>query len=102
MTSSVSAAKTSNTAYLLGVGFLMLVSILVANVDALALSRYVEVPYRKEACAVLFALGSLSGAWAFLRSTARAAQPWRVLQAQVTLPYLVFFVATAFAVALSR
>lgn len=92
----------SSSAYTIGVGALMLVSILVANVDALAVSQYLTIPWRKELCAALFLFGAVTGAWALLRITARAAQPWRVLQAQVTLPYLMFFVATLLAIAISR
>lgn len=97
-----SPVRKSSSAYVIGVGLLMLASILVANVDALALSQYIDIPWRKELCASLFLFGSVAGGWALLRITARAAQPWRVLQAQVTLPYLMFFVATLLAVAISR
>ena len=92
----------ASAAFTIGVGVLMMMSILSANIPEVALSNYFAVPFRKELCAALFLLGALSGTWSFLRSVSRNKQPWKVPQAQVTLPYAVFFVSTLLAIVISR
>lgn len=85
-----------------GLGLLMLVSLAVSNIPALAISAYMEIPFRKEACAALFLLGALMGCLALLRHMARTKQPWRVPQSQVALPYVAFFFLTLLAIAIAR
>lgn len=90
------------TFYAAGLGVIMLVSLIAGNVPLLALSTYLDVPYRREVCAGLFILGALMGALSLHRHMLRAKAPWRIPQSQVSLAYLAFFVSTLLAVVLSR
>lgn len=92
----------ANNVYIAGVGFLMMLALATAHLPELALSAYLEVPGRKYLAAGLFLFGSLCGCWAFFRASARTSRPWQVPQAQVTLPYLLFFLTTFVAIAVSR
>lgn len=88
--------------YAAGLGLIMLLSLISSNVEGVALSSYVEIPFRKQICAFSFLGGSLFGVLAIQRHMARARQPWRVPQSQVAIPYFAFFIATIIGVALSR
>lgn len=92
----------SAAAYAIGIGLLMMLSIIASNVPQLSLSAYVQVPFRLEISVALFLVGAATGMLALLRSVARGKTPWKVPQAQVSLPYLVFFLATLLAIALSH
>lgn len=90
------------TLYAAGLGLIMLVSLVVTNVPALAFSAYFELPFRREACAALFLLGVLMGAVAIMRHLARVKQPWKIPQSQISLPYAAFFGATLLGVLIAR
>ncbi len=85
-----------------GLGLIMLLSLAVSNVPALAFSAYFEFSWRKELCAGLFLTGAAMGVLALYRHMARSRQPWRVPQSQVSLPYAFFFVLTSLGIALAR
>lgn len=78
--------------YAMTVGALLTLALMVSNISALALSTYIDIPFRKYICAGLLGLGSLSGVWAMLSHQARATAPWSVHQAKVTLLYTVFVI----------
>lgn len=80
----------------------MLISLAVSNVPALAFSDYIELAYRREICAGLFAVGAVMGCAALSRHVARSKHPWRVPQSQVALPYTAFFVTTLAAIAIAH
>lgn len=85
-----------------GLAFLMLLSLAVSNLPQLAFTSYYELAFRKEICAGLFGAGALFGALALNRNIARTKEPWRVPQSQVAIPYVLFFLTTLLAVAISR
>jgi hypothetical protein len=85
-----------------GLGVLMLLSLAVSNIPALSFSAYVDLVYRKELCAALFALGAVMGCAALSRHVARSKHPWRVPQSQVALPYAVFFITTLMAISIAH
>ena len=88
--------------YAAGLGVIMLVSLVVSSVPALAFSTYFELMFRRELCAGLFVFGCAMGALALQRHMKRAKSPWKFPQSQVSLPYLLFFVSTLFGVVLGR
>lgn len=89
--------------YVTGIGFLMLISLLVSNVSALAFTSYAnDFPYRIELCAGLFGFGTLMGVLAWIQHSRRAANPWMLPQSVVALPYSFFFVSTLFATLLMK
>lgn len=98
MTPSFVDMSRPTVVYAAGLGFLMLASLLVSNLPALALSSYVDIPYRREICAALFIVGAGFGVAALQRHTGRAAAPWKIPQSQITLPYLAFFFSTLLAI----
>lgn len=88
--------------YSAGLGFIMLVSLAVSNIPALAFSNYGDFPYRHETCALLFLFGAVNGALAIRRHMHRAKTPWRIPQSQIALPYAAFFIATLVAILIAR
>lgn len=92
----------ANLLYIAGVGVIMLVSLLISNVDALAFSKYFDFAARDRVCAALFMFGGLAGAWAIQRHLLRMKYSWKVPQSQVTIPYLLFFVLSLTAVVIAR
>lgn len=88
--------------YTAGLGLIMLASLAVSNVPALAFSHYLDFALRREVCAGLFLTGSVAGALAIHRHLNRAKMPWRIPQSQVALPYVVFFLLTLAAVVIAR
>lgn len=89
--------------YVTGIGFLMLVSLLVSNIPALAFTTYAsDFAYRTEVCASLFGFGTLMGVVAWIQHSRRSASPWQLPQSVVALPYSFFFVSTLFATLLMK
>jgi hypothetical protein len=91
-----------NAAYGAGLGLIMLLSLAMSNLPALAFSQYVELAFRRELCAGLFITGAVFGAWALQRHMARAQSPWRVPQSQVSILYCIFFASTLLAVMIAH
>lgn len=102
MTKSFVDMSRPNMLYAGGLGLIMVASLIFSNVPALCLTHYLDIPFRREACAALFIFGSLFGAFALQRHIQRAKTPWKTPQSQVALPYCVFFVATMAAVIIAR
>ena len=91
-----------NMLYSAGLGLVMLVSLVVSNVPALAFSHYFDFAHRRELCAALFLLGAVCGALSVQCHLNRAKTPWRVPQSQVAVPYAAFFLLTLTAVVIAR
>lgn len=91
-----------NMLYAGGLGIIMLVSLLASNVPGVAVSNYLEVPFKKELCAALFFTGTLFGMLAMHKHMQRSKSPWRIPQSQISIPYLAFFATTLLAVLLAR
>lgn len=88
--------------YAVGLGLIMLVSLAVSNISALAFSNYVDFEYRRQVCAGMFISGMLLGMWGAQRHLLRAKQPWKVSQSQVALPFVGFFLLTLTAILIAR
>jgi hypothetical protein len=102
MTKSIVDMSRPNMLYAAGIGFILLVSLVISNVPMPPFSQFVEIPHRRQVCAGLFMAGALFGAFAMQRHLQRAKTPWKVPQSQVALPYCVFFLATLAAVVIAR
>jgi hypothetical protein len=83
-----------NMLYAVGVGLLMVVSLVLSNVPQSNLSLYLAVPFRREVAAALFASGVLFGLIAMLRQLSRNKAPWKVPQSQVFVSFALFFLST--------
>lgn len=88
--------------YLGTLGVLMLLSVLASSIPALSLSAYVDWPSRKYWSAGLFLAGAALSAVAFMLHARRAASPWMVTRAHVTLPFLAGAIALLAATVISR
>lgn len=102
MVKSLIDMSRSNLLYGSGVGFIMLVSLIVSNVPALAFSQYFDFAYRAHLCAALFLVGAMFGALAIHRQIMRVKAPWRIPQSQVAICYSVFFAMSLVAVVIAR
>lgn len=89
-------------AYLGTIGVLMLLSVLASSIPALSFSAYVDWPTRKYWSAGLFLAGASLSAIAFLLHARRAATPWLITRAHVTLPFMAGALALLAAVVISR
>lgn len=88
--------------YLGTLGFLLVASLVLSNVPELAFSSFVAVPHHRKLSAGLFLTGALLLALTFWLHASRAANPWRISRAQVTLPYVLAASLLSAAVVLSR
>ncbi len=91
-----------NTLYAVGVGLLMVVSLVLSNIPQTNLSLYVAVPFKREIAAGLFGSGTLFGIVAMLRHLKRVRMPWKVPQSQVFICFSVFFVMTLAALVIAK
>lgn len=88
--------------YLGTLGLLMLLSVMASSIPALSLSAYVDWPSRRYWAAGLFLVGAAFLVIAFALHARRAATPWVITRAHVTLPFLAGTAVLLAAVVISR
>jgi hypothetical protein len=91
-----------NALYAIGVGLLMVVSLVLSNIPQTNLSLYYVVPFKREIAAALFGVGTLFGLLAMLRHLRRVRMPWKVPQSQVFTSFAVFFLMTLTALIIAK
>ena len=91
-----------NTLYAVGVGVLMIVSLVLSNIPQTNVSLYWVIPFKREVAAGLFGSGTLFGLLAMMRHLKRVKAPWKVPQSQVFISFAMFFVLTMAALIVAK
>lgn len=85
-----------------GLGLVMVLSLVLNNVPEIALSRFVEIPHKKQIGAALFMAGSSMGGWAVHLHMLRSKKPWAIPQSQISWPYIGFLICSLAALAVTH
>lgn len=88
--------------YTLGLGILMLVTVLLSTFPELSLSNHFTFYYRKQVSISLFVAGGLFGIGSILSHMQRSKSPWKVPQSKISYYYLLFFVCSLSAILISK
>lgn len=91
-----------NTLYAVGVGLLMVLSLVLSNIPQTNLSLYIAIPFKREVAAGLFGVGTIFGLLAMSRHLKRVKTPWAVPQSQVFAAFAVFFLMTLSALIVAK